>query len=124
VALVEINNENALLFEWANGALDKIAPPYRKELGELWTAWLREKHGSDEKVRSAFAAGARPSGPELLVNGDFARGADAWRLETHQGAQATLTALPATAADVRASCIVKVTKPGAERWHVQLGQAG
>ncbi|MDQ3622753.1 MAG: cellulase family glycosylhydrolase, partial [Verrucomicrobiota bacterium] len=37
VALIEINNENALLFEWRSGGLDNIAAPYRAELGRLWT---------------------------------------------------------------------------------------
>ena len=72
VALIEINNENALLFSWQTGALDKAAAPYRAELGELWTKWLREKYGSDEKIAAAWSVDAKPPGRSCCSNGVFA----------------------------------------------------
>jgi hypothetical protein len=70
---VEINNENALLFEWNNGHLDTIATPYRDELSTLWTQALERSHGTDEKLRAAWAQGTAPAGADMLVNGDFSR---------------------------------------------------
>ena len=92
VALIEINNENALLFEWQNGGLDKIAAPYRAELSGLWTDWLKTSYGSDDRLRAAWSAGARPGGANLLKNSDFQRGLDGWTLEKHEGAEATAEA--------------------------------
>ena len=80
VALVEINNENALLDEWHNGGLDKAAAPYRAELGALWTKWLAQKYGGDAKLRAAWTDGARAEGAELLRNADFAKGTEQWTI--------------------------------------------
>ena len=115
VALIEINNENALLFEWWTGGLDKIAAPYRGELGRLWTEWLKHAYGTNELLSAAWQTGARDGGPELLKNGDFARGLSEWNLEKHEGAEATAT-------PVAGALSVDVTKAGTEPWHVQIGQ--
>jgi hypothetical protein len=88
VALVEINNENSLFFEWNNGRLDTIASPYRDELSTLWTQALERNHGSDEKIRTAWSQGTRANGPDLLTNGDFARGTEGWTIEQHEGTTA------------------------------------
>ena len=115
VALVEINNENALLDEWHNGGLDKAASPYRAELGALWTKWLAQKYGGDEKLRAAWAAGARAEGAELLRNGDFANGLDPWTVEKHEGAIAR--------GEVRDGALhLEIEKPGKAGWHVQATQ--
>jgi hypothetical protein len=117
VALIEINNENALLFSWQTGALDEAAKPYRDELSELWTKWLIEKYGDHAKIAAAWRTDAKPAGPELLLNGDFAKGLDGWRSEQHEGAAAT--------ASVDGGVLrVEVKTPGRESWHVQINQAG
>ena len=63
------------------------------------------------------------SATELLSNSDFAKGADGWVLEQHDGAQATAAAAkdgPAGGPALR----LTVQRPGQERWHVQIGQPG
>ncbi len=120
VALIEINNENALLFEWWSGGLDKIAAAYKSELSQLWTAWLASKYGSGEKQAAAWAPGAHAAGSELLANGDFSHGLDGWSFERHEGAEATATVETDGTAHLR----VGVTKPASEPWHVQIGCAG
>jgi hypothetical protein len=67
VALVEINNENALGFQWWAGEMDDLPKPYREELETLWGAWIAKKYGSDEGARKAWSEGAREPGAELLV---------------------------------------------------------
>lgn len=131
VALIEINNENALLFEWWSGGLEKIAAPYRKELSELWTQWLGTTYGSDEKVKAAWAKGAREGGAEMLKNGNFAAGSKEWRLEKHSGAEATLEVGPVEGANPDPQHVngaprlrIVTSKPGQEAWHVQLSQGG
>ncbi len=43
VALVEINNENALIHEWFNGTLDDMPAPYAEELCRRWNDWLTQR---------------------------------------------------------------------------------
>ncbi len=121
VALIEINNENALLFEWWTGGLDKISAPYRAELTQLWNHWLKKKYPNDESLRAAWSAGAHAAGSELLKNGDLVQRLEGWYLEKHEGAEA----VAAGAADGSAHVMrVEVQKPGHEEWHVQIGQGG
>ncbi len=67
VALVEINNENALGFQWFAGELDNLPQPYREDLEAQWGAWILKKHGTDEAARKSWAEGARTGGEELLA---------------------------------------------------------
>ncbi|MHA3773287.1 carbohydrate binding domain-containing protein [Verrucomicrobiota bacterium sgz303538] len=131
VALIEINNENALLFEWWTGGLDKIAAPYRKELSELWSQWLKTTYGTDEKIKVAWFEGAREGGRELLKNGNFAANTQGWNLEKHNGAEATAQTGVIEGADPDPLLVngaprirIETSKPGKEAWHVQLNQAG
>src|SRR6185369_4201794 len=44
VALVEINNENSLGFQWWSGQMDDLFPAYQQELEALWSKWLYLKY--------------------------------------------------------------------------------
>jgi hypothetical protein len=120
IALIEINNENALLFEWWTGGLDKIAEPYRRELSELWTKWLQKTYGSDDSIAAAWGKGAREGGGELLKNGSFAS-MENWHLEKQGGSEAVAEVGESGA---RQRVKVSVAKPGQENWHVQLTHPG
>ncbi len=117
VALIEINNENALLSQWNSGGLDKAAAPYRAELGAMWTDYLRKKYGADQRLAAAWAAEAKPAGAELLKNGNFAHGKDSWYFEQHEGAVAETAAKDGVLR-------VDVRKTGPQGWHVQGYQSG
>ena len=109
VALIEINNENALLFSWQNGALDKAAAPYRAELGELWTKWLTEKYGSDERSpRRGARARNRPDRDCCAMAASPA----AWMA----GGSSSTKAPPPTAS-LADGVRVEVKTPGKEGWH-------
>lgn len=117
VALVEINNENGLIHEWWTGQLDAMPDPFAAELTRQWNAWLAAKYPNDAVVRVAWGATSEPLGPEMLSNGDFARGLDHWYVERHEGAEAD--------AKTGGSALrVNVKKPGREGWHVQFNQSG
>ncbi len=116
VALIEINNENALLTSWHYGSLDTIAAPYREELGALWLKWLREKYPTDEKLTAAWSEGARAAGPEALQNGNFSKGLDGWFFEKHEGATATASVDKGVLA-------IAVAAAAKEPWHVQFNQS-
>lgn len=122
VALVEINNENALSHEWWSGALDDMPDGYAGELRRQWNAWLEKKYPDFEALARAWRVGASPLGRELLVNGDFSQDREHWTLEQHAGAQATARVTPGGAG--RSSELrIQVERAGQEAWHVQLGQS-
>jgi Carbohydrate binding domain len=123
VALVEINNENALLDEWWKGALDTMPAPYADELGRQWNAWLKAHYADAEALRRAWGTRAEPLGGELLANAGFARGTEAWTLEQHPDARAAWEVAPGAAAGEQA-LRVRVGQKGQESWHIQFHQAG
>lgn len=109
VALIEINNENALLSSWHYGSLDEIAAPYREELTSLWLKWLREKYPTDEKLLAAWKDGAREGGAELLGG--------KWFFEQHESAKARGV--------VKDGAITfTVDAPGTDLWHAQFSSPG
>ncbi len=122
VALIEISNEDGLIREWLWGNLDALPPVYERELARQWNDWLKARYANAAALKAAWNAADRPlSAVELLSNGDFAKGADGWILEQHNGAQAAAT--PATDGPAgRPALRVAVQQPGPERWHVQFGQ--
>ncbi len=140
VALVEINNENALGFQWWAGQMDDLPKPYLFELESLWSAWITKKHGSDEAARKAWSAGAEPLGAEL-IDSDFDKKDTAWTLEKHGDAQAdgrigivpddfvqkTFGAATHNGWNKPGNAVstmtVGVAKTGTEPWHVQFHHA-
>ena len=106
VALVVINNENALGFQWWAGQMDDLPNPYREELESLWAAWILKKHGSDEAARKAWSEGAREPGAEMLAD-------PSWSFEQHGGASQSHS--------VENGLITLIVRnPGTESWHVQF----
>ncbi len=71
VAMVEINNENAMLTEWSRGSLDDLPEPYAGELQKQWNAFLKEKYGTTESLRKAWESGTEPLGEEMFPDGGF-----------------------------------------------------
>ena len=61
VALVEINNENALLQDWWGGRLDEMPPAYAGVLQRQWNEWLMTKYGDFEGIKRAWGILEAPS---------------------------------------------------------------
>ena len=68
VALVEINNENALGFQWFAREMDDLPPIYKEDLETQWGAWILKKYGDDAAARKAWSEGERAPGRELIAN--------------------------------------------------------
>ncbi len=81
VAIVEINNENGLVWTWVTWGLDGMSQEYNTELSRLWNNWLKKKYASDEKLRQAWKAANEPLGPEMLRNPDFSANEESWVVE-------------------------------------------
>jgi len=118
VAIIEINNENGLIMEWNNSTLDAMPDPFAAEFQKQWNEWLAKKYRDRARLAVAWEPGAEPLGEEMLKPAH-----DAWHFEQHGDAKATqeFTAGDSTGGDVMH---VRVTQPGKEGWHVQVGQPG
>jgi hypothetical protein len=107
VAIVEINNENGLFFEWASGHLDGMPDPFRSDLTQKWNRWLQQHYANDAALRAAWGAKVEPLGAEMLTTG--------WDLQTLSTAKAKL-GLTAT------GLALDILNKGSEEWHIQLHQ--
>jgi hypothetical protein len=116
VALVEINNENALGFQWFAGEMDDLPTHYQEELESLWGAWISKKYSTDDAARKAWSEGARPAGAELYRSGGIPSAAR-WNFEQHGGAIQTHS-------EKDGVITVNVEKAGTESWHVQFNTSG
>lgn len=54
VAMVEINNENALFRQYQNGAIDKLPEPYASEFRKQWNKWLKKNYSTTKKLCLAW----------------------------------------------------------------------
>jgi hypothetical protein len=126
VAFVEINNENGLIHAWLWGKVDELPDIFQSELKGQWNDWLRKRYGTTDKLRAAWGGKEEPPGAEILVNADFSRGVEGWRLARNPGAKATATVTEDTPDNLRGgrSIRVAITKPGALNWHIRFEQAG
>ncbi|MGN0846497.1 MAG: hypothetical protein ACI4RA_03840 [Kiritimatiellia bacterium] len=71
VALVELNNEDALWNQYLGGGMDNLGQPYATVFRNLWNDWLCRKYGSAEAMQSAWALKSVPKGEELIAEGAF-----------------------------------------------------
>ena len=74
VAVVELNNEEALWRLYKKGGLDSRDDVYGKCFKKLWSDWLVRKYGTTEKARTAWKLAEKPL-PYLdkfrIENGDY-----------------------------------------------------
>jgi hypothetical protein len=130
VLCVEINNENTLLPFWG-GNVEDLPEPFAGELNRQWRDWLARRYGSSAKVRAAWGVGEKPRGPEVLRNGDYKEGQEAWAVPAGDGGQSRLSprrvtppeqvpGLPAGTPVLRWEAL----QPGSKSWSLQLFQTG
>ena len=124
VAIVEITNENGLLYEAGRGSIDNSPPVLVEPLRVQWNDWLRERHGNHASMLAAWGAVPEPPGSEMLLNGGFQQGTNPWYLEQHSGAAATMGVIATGGPDGGPFLRVSTTVPGSEGWHVQVQQGG
>jgi hypothetical protein len=124
VALIELNNENGMAFEFMRGDLDGLPLHYKNELKGLWNAWLAKRYHDDGAMRTAWKAANIPLGDELLANGSFSSASTAgWTVENNAGARTT-QAVTKDGPNGMNALRLDVVKAGSEEWHVQLNYPG
>ncbi len=125
VAIVEITNENSF-FMWASEDTLRTLPPYYADiLQKKFNTWLKEKYGSDQKLRKVWAKGAEQFGSNLLSNGDFRKTGPGksipanWNLEQHSGCKASVFRRRYGSRD---GLRVEIDKADDTEWHLQFKQ--
>jgi hypothetical protein len=90
LALIEINNESSIIYDWQRNALDDLVRgEYRDVLQQQWNGFLKTKYASTEDLREAWG-GETEDGPELLSPSGQPQGnLTGWVLELHGAARAT-----------------------------------
>ncbi|WP_165070629.1 carbohydrate binding domain-containing protein [Paludisphaera rhizosphaerae] len=116
VAIVEINNENALFQDWSGNRLDDMPDPYSADMQKRWNAFLTDKYKSDAAMRRAWSVKEVAKGPEILKNGSFDRDVAGWNFEQHSGKARHETT------EGRLKLIVE--QPAEQSWHIQFNQPG
>ncbi len=127
IAFVEITNEDSF-FMWDGDEKLRTLPPYYAEILQgQFNSWLRQKHGTEESLRAAWAKGVQPLSENMLRNGTFAdwetdgKRPRHWGLEQHEGCQASLSRSP----DVSEEAVqIEIDKADDTEWHLQLTQGG
>ena len=123
VAIVEITNENSF-FMWSSEETLRTLPPYYADiLQKKFNAWLKEKYGSDEKLREAWSEDAQPLGKNLLTDVNLKSGNvhSDWQLEQHSGCKAMLRQQKYLSQD---ALRIDIDKADETEWHLQFKQAG
>ncbi|NDK15436.1 MAG: hypothetical protein GW911_25690 [Armatimonadetes bacterium] len=118
IAVIELNNENTALSGWHRYA--SLPDAFRQPLQQRWNQWLRQKHGTTEKLRQSWGGGL--TGPELLRNGDLSAGKSEWTYQLG-GGNGTLEVVADATAPGGRYLRWDVREPGTAFWHHQLQQA-
>ncbi len=71
VAVVELNNENALFQVYHSGGIDKLPEPYAGEFRRQWNDWLRKKYASTDALVAAWKWTPEPLCDEQIPEGKF-----------------------------------------------------
>ncbi len=123
LALIEVNNENGLIYEWLRGSFDAgLHTNYVNELAAQWNAWLAAAYADTDALSNAWApAAGQPYGAELLTNGAFAAGTQAaWAAQAVAPAAVATQLVAGAAPDGGYALRLGVTSTGT----VRLAQGG
>ena len=71
MAVVELNNEDALWQQYRQGAMDALSEPYATTFKNLWNEWLLHRYGTSEKLQAAWQIANVPFGEERIPEGRF-----------------------------------------------------
>ncbi len=69
IALIEINNERALIVRWLENGFDKWPEYFREKLEKKWSTWLLSKYKTDAALKNAWG---KTGANESLAGGKFA----------------------------------------------------
>ncbi len=113
VAIVEISNENGLVYGWTKNRLPGIPEVYTAELQRRWIAWLKARYADQAALYHGWYAADELLGENRLAGVTTAISANGWELIR-----------PTTNTDPHATTSVTRDYNGAECRMVQVTTAG
>ena len=123
VAMIEINNENALFSSWGWGKLDELPEPYATTFRQQWNQWLTEKYGTTEALYKAWNVGQEELGEEILIETNFknktASDKHAWHLERDEATQLD-DRMVISGPNMKLARRLDIKEPGRLPYHPQL----
>ncbi len=125
LAMVELANEDSLV--GAANLLPELPDPWQSQIRDQWNAFLRSRYGTTVTLLKTWNAGIKPTGKDLLMDGQFINGAGAWVLEQHPGVTAELGfENPVGATNQPDGRVLRVTptKLSGTDWHLQMHRLG
>lgn len=71
IAMLELANENSILFTWFGESYDfsNLCEPYASQIKEKWNIWLKEKYGNTKNLKKAWLDGLKGDGKERIPGG-------------------------------------------------------
>jgi len=81
MAVVEVHNEDCIFWHWPlNDLASGKMPKHAARLKKRWAEWLKQRYGSDDKLREAWGAGMRQgdsvNNPNMSIYGAWEMKAD------------------------------------------------
>jgi hypothetical protein len=122
VAMVEINNENALFDEWNRGSIDRLPEPYAGTFRRLWNGWLQKKYGDTTALAKAWNRGQQALGAEMLRS-DLSQPEKTWGLERDEKTVVQWSTQP-DGPEGKPYLHVVVGRRGKVAWLPQFAQSG
>ena len=127
VAFVEITNENSFFMWDSENTLRTLPAYYADILQKKFNAWLKERYGSDAKLRKIWSEGAEVLGKNLLNNSSLQMSTSdsvvptSWNLEQHSGCKASLSK---QRYESKNALCIKIDKADDTEWHLQFNHGG
>lgn len=117
VAKVEINNENSLVGwpgESPGAGLSGLPEPFLTDLRDKWHTWLKKSYGTNDAIRTAWAAEGDPLGASILSP------QNRWTHENQSNGDVVIAEVPNTATAESPNNLRATVRsnPGPD-WHVQ-----
>ncbi len=118
IAMIEINNENSVVSQWAWNRLPALPDPYGAEFRKQWNEFLKKKYKTTAALGKAWGFFDVPLGDEMFSQGNGSvphrEESKKWSVETDKE-----TKCKKIAAD-DGSMRLEVEKLGTVSWHPQL----
>lgn len=67
ISMVEINNENGLIYGWNIGMLERLPKPYHDDLVQQWNDWLKNRYANTKVLSKAWGGEHSNVGPSNLL---------------------------------------------------------
>lgn len=132
MAVLEITNENTLYGFWKDNQLQPfsegggILSRHSDTLDLKWNIFLKDKYGTQTKIKNAWGNSNNDSATEMIIDGGFESGDinQNWSLELHETAKAEMSISNENPYEGNNCAKIEVNQVTNTDWHIQFEQNG